>query len=223
VHWRSVAIAAVFFGMGVAAGVAIAPHVRAPAASEPSAGAQPDGTPASVLRRPARSEEAAVRLAVAAAHLARAVPKIQPAPPGTDLSDNHQLSLEEVPPSVRDVVTKLAMANPLRKPRLERRMYQGNPYYKAEFQVDGMKHEMFFDPKGAMVESQLEMPPSQMPALVRQAVTQAAPGAQLVEAKRMEGLRYPSPLYEIDVTVAGARRELQVNDAGQVVIDRTKD
>jgi hypothetical protein len=223
-HRRSVAIAAVFFALGVGAGLAIAPRVRAPATPEPAASAESDPIPEQAARRPERRDEAAVRLAVAAARLAQAVPKIRPAPPRAELPpDNQQLSLDEAPQPVRDVVAKLSMATPLRKPRLERRMYEGNPYYKAEFQVDGMKHEKFFDPKGTMVESQLDMPPSQMPALVQQAITQAAPGAQLIEAKRMEGLRYPAPLYEVDVTLGGRRRELQVNDAGQVVRDRTKD
>jgi hypothetical protein len=223
-HRRSVAIAVVFFGLGLGGGVAIAPRLRSSATAEPAVSDEPDRVPAQVARRPEGRQQGAVRLAVAAARLAQAVPKLQPAPPRADVSpDNHQISLEDAPQPVRDVVTKLAMANPLRKPRLERRMYEGNPYYKAEFQVDGMKHEMFFDPKGAMVESQLDMPPSQMPALIHQAITQAAPGAQLIEAKRMEGLRYPSPLYEVDVTVGGTRRELQVNQAGQVVRDRAKD
>jgi YD repeat-containing protein len=157
------------------------------------------------------------KLLLAASQLARTAQQA-PTPQTAPLQ---QATFDTAPAPVREALLRLASGRPLKDLRIQHRL-EPVPRFETRFDLDGVEHEMNYDPQGKLLESEVEIGPSEIPATVQQSVNKIYPGAVLMETERMEGVRFPGPTYEIELRAGGVRRELWVNEAGEVVRDRLR-
>jgi hypothetical protein len=213
--WRTFAVAAVCSAVAFAAGVLVAPRLHHPPAVAVAAPAAapfavpPAGTADRVL--------AAQRPTPAAPRVPRFETTEVTAPEAATF-----VGVNDVPAPIRDLILRLTAERAVKRLSIEPRDKDGRPHFKLSYEQDGAKHELFLDPAGTVKASETQMAMNEIPSRVTEAIAQALPGAGVLKAKKLEGAWYPVPLYEVDVRGGGDRREVQVNDSGEIVRIKVK-
>jgi hypothetical protein len=213
--WQKVALAAVFSALGFVAGLVAAPRIHE----------RPAPAQAAVdVDRESPSPVAAAVVPRAAPRAPTAVvppPRLAPAPPA-QLEPGNRRGLDSFPAPVKEAAARLLAGGDVKHLDTGEREHDGKTYYKIEFERAGTKREYYYDAQGSLAHSELQLALGDIPTRVQQALAEALPGAGILKGKRLEGGLHQAPLYEIDVSTADSRREVQVNDAGEIVRIKVK-
>lgn len=155
-------------------------------------------------------------------HAAKAPPKLVALPTAAVDERPRRLTLDQVPGPVRDVVSNFVAGRHVGKLNFETRLRKGEVHYRLDAHLDGIDHNMVFDERGTLRDSDIDVAASDLSPRAQQAIQRVQPGASVLKAKKKEGTDWPVPVYEVEIAVGGAHRELRVTDAGDVLRDRVK-
>lgn len=90
--------------------------------------------------------------------------------------------------------------------------------WEAEFTLDGSKISANFSDDGAWVETEKEIPASQLPMAVAEAIQKQYPGWKITEADKTETAKNGT-IYEADVKSGKMKKSLAFKDDGTAVIE----
>ncbi len=124
--------------------------------------------------------------------------------------DEEEVSLDQVPPAVRQAILKLA--GDAKIDEIERERKNGVVLYEAEWEVHGREAEVTLTASGEVIEFEEEVAASDVPDAVRQLAAKKFPGDSKITYERIT-----MHFYEIEGKVAGRERELLVTPAGKIL------
>ena len=130
--------------------------------------------------------------------------------------DEEEVTLDQVPPAVRQAILKLAGHAKITE--IEREEKNGAVYYEAEWEVHGREAEATLTAGGEVIELEEEVSASDVPDAVRQLAAKKFPGDTKIEYERIT-----MHFYEIEGKVAGRARELLVTPAGKILHGEEED
>lgn len=221
--WQYVVVAVVFLGAGSAAGLTVAPRLRAPGPCTSQASdtdlARADSPGVQVGRKVAKES---AQLGFAAAVLSQ-VPKLRPEQPSPHVhgpSDHRRLDRKDLPPAVEAVLQQATLGRRVHGLELERRERNGQPVFLADLDIDGVEHEFTIDEQGKVLESERDLALSELPAAVTTGIQTALPGAILMEAEYRT--RDGRAVYEVELRLDRHRHELLVGEDGGIVRQRSR-
>jgi hypothetical protein len=211
--------------LGFAAGLVAAPKLRAPASDSPPIATERAGgaiTAAQTARATVKTVRAPVGQFVPAAPVPRlavsgpGARQAAPAPAHAHEPEKVRMTVDQLPPALRAVVTQVAQGREIRNLTLEREIQDGMPAFETEFEIDGMEHELKMDENGKILATEVDFALNEFPAVVTAAIQNVMPGAVLLKGER-EQILDRAPFFEIQVQHDGKRYELQINEDGRVL------
>ena len=216
-----VTVAVICLGVGFTAGLLLGPRFGPPTAAVPAVtatvAAERFADPAAATPDLAERDQHA-RLGAAAAALSR-VPQLaaaQSPPPAQPVQDHRHLTMDELPKAVRDVLGQLSLGRKMHKLDLQTGIRRGVRLYRGEFELDGFEHEYRIDETGKIMESEIDVPVTDLPGPVTEGVQGLLPGATVTEVERKQEEDAP-PFFEVEVQHQGQRHELHVTENGEVL------
>jgi hypothetical protein len=221
---RIMILAPVLLGGGVAVGITLAPRLRARPSVPDLRGTGAGPTPVATRRQESpspRSDDPGARLALAVATLGQ-VPKLRPeAPPPAPREEWQHMSPSDLPEGVQTALRQLTLGRPIHWHSLERIQHEGQPYFKAKLELDGVRQKFVLDEQGKVMKSAFDVSLGELPAPVSKGIQAIAPGATLLEAQRKQK-GDGQPYFEVNLQIEGQRQELEVTEDGQVMRRRMK-
>jgi hypothetical protein len=147
-----------------------------------------------------------------------------------------RISREDLPAAVEAALARATSGRNLNELEIDLRPGQGRTTYDVRFEVtEDLDEKLTFADDGTFVESQIDVPPDDLPALVMRVASGALPAGQVVRAelhnvaagtyrKLNDGvpkgpLRYRSAsvFYQIDVRAPDGTHRLYVTEDGKVM------
>ncbi len=125
-------------------------------------------------------------------------------------ADEEKVTMEQLPPKVKEAVQKVVGSNPIKE--IEREREHGIVIYEVEWTVNGKEREAEFTADGHLLELEEEVNANEVPAAVRQAAAEA-----LGKGLKVEFERKTIVLYEAEAKVDGKEREVLILPTGKVV------
>ena len=124
--------------------------------------------------------------------------------------DEEKLTMEQLPPRVKEAVQKLVGTDPIEE--IEKEREHGIVVYEVEWTVNGKGREAEFTADGDLLELEEEVNADEVPAAVKQAAAKALGKTLAVKFERKTII-----LYEAEAKVDGKEREVLVFPTGKLV------
>lgn len=123
-----------------------------------------------------------------------------------------EVALNQAPAAVQAAVKRVAGDNKVDK--LVKETDEGKTVYEAEFKANGMAHSAKIAESGEVLEEEMDVQLSDLPAAARDAVNKKYPDGKIDRAELAKS--NGKSMYEVHVTSGNAKHEVVVSSTGQV-------
>ncbi|UQN12448.1 PepSY-like domain-containing protein [Methylococcus capsulatus] len=134
-------------------------------------------------------------------------------------SEEKELSAKQVPRAVHEAFQKAYPA--AKETKYSERTTDGKIVYEVEFEDRGRKLEATYGAEGALIETEEEIKPTELPEPVVSAIKKAHPGATVKEAEKVFNPKGTVSGYEVELADGKKRLELKLDANGTIVKTET--